>query len=126
MAHGIGARRHPDYKVQYAAIADLYRRIHELQDAKMAALMADYDAHEGEDPNDPEAKARRQAILADPKYSTSHLYAEARAIGKAVEATGLYRYDAGGLAVRYDKVGKAAWRKEFQRLGLPLPIELSY
>ena len=128
MAHGIGARRHPDYKVQYAAIAALYRRINELQDAKLAAIMADYDANKdnGLEPNGPEATARRQVILADPQYDTRALYAEARAIGKEVEATGLYRYDAGSLSIRYDKVGKAAWRREFERLGKPLPVELTY
>lgn len=130
MSHGIPARRHPEYKVLAKAAGDLA-----LAREARTQRMFDYltsepvvDRTRGMDVRSEEYREASKAVMAE---ATEHvgpypfLSPEMDALRKQAEASNLYRWDGGSLSIRYDKAGKAAWRAEFERLGKPLPVELT-
>ena len=121
MAHGITARRHPTYKAVAKEAARLYNLREQRNDALMTYLGTD------------EVVTRAKAGVptgqllneAEAKFPRPEPDPELLALAKQAESSGLYRRSGMDLTVRFDKVGKAAWREEFERLGQPVPEELT-
>lgn len=130
MSHGITARRHPVYKQVAKAAGELHMLKEARTDAVYAFLMSDEQVarRAGLDVRSAEYKEVSAAIMAEAteKFPYPQPSPDILDLAKEAERSGLYRRSGIDLSVRYDKVGKAAWVREFERLGKPLPPELTW
>lgn len=111
--YGIPAAKHPDHKALAADLKALYKRHTAESDAAFADLFE--RAHEVRLEDGDMAALEREAMN-EQRLRTKRQGAEREALVRLVPGN-LYHRSGATLTVRYDRIGKWAWDREFERLG---------
>jgi hypothetical protein len=111
--YGIPAAKHPDYKALAADLKALAKRHEQESDAAFAELFE--RAHEVRLEDGDMAALEREA-MGEQRLRGIRQRQERRALTDQVPGT-LYRLMGTTMVVRYDRIGKWSWDREFERLG---------